>query len=216
VEKARSLLDVVRGIVGKDSLMVFGPTGSGKTTFCLALAHEAAKREEKVVYLDTEANLAKPIEGVSYRFTPSLRELENHVYNLPSDARLVIIDSLGTPIIAAYADAGMHEKGSMLLKAASISSALKLWCLRSGGLAVVTNQPTSSFGKSNVKPEDLPPRLGSSHYYYKEIWRTDVVEVTPTRTVCSVKAWRSRNHPRGKLLFQISISSNGVEVKSTL
>ena len=211
-----SLLDVVRRIVKSDSLMLYGPSGSGKTTFCLALAREAARRGEKVIYLDTEANLAKPIEGINYRFTPSLRELESHVYSLPSDAKLVIVDSLGTPIIAAYADAGMHEKGSMLLKAASISSALKLWCLRSGGLAVVTNQPTSSFGKSSVRPEDLPPRLGSSHYYYKEIWRTDVVEATPTRTVCSVKAWRSRNHPRGKPLFQIMITSSGVEVKSVL
>jgi len=43
-----------------------------------------------------------------------------------------------------------------------------------------------------------------------------VVEVNPAKTVCSVKAWRSRNYPRGKLLFQVTISSNGVEVKSMI
>jgi len=205
------ILDKVRSVVGNDTLMLFGPSGSGKTTFCLTLVYEAIKSGLKAVYLDTERNLNNPPSELDYKYFPDLREVYNYVRQMPK-ANIAVIDSLSTPIITAYSSANMADKGSMLLKAVELSGQLKMWTWRHEALAVVTNQPTSAFGKTNIKEEDLPPRLGSSIYQYKEVWRTAAV-VDGDKTVCLIKAWRSRRYPRGKPLFRMTISDQGVKIE---
>jgi len=206
-----SILEKVKSIAGNDTVMIFGPSGSGKTTFCLALAYEAIKNKLKVIYLDTERNLNNPPGELDYHYLPDLREVYAYVKAMPK-ANIAIIDSLSTPIITAYSSANMADKGAMLLKATELSGQLKLWTWRNEALAVVTNQPTSQFGKTNIKEEDLPPRLGSSIYQYKEVWRTTAT-VESDKTICLIKAWRSRKYPRGKPLFRMTISDQGVKIE---
>jgi len=206
-----NILDKVRSVVGNDTLMLFGPSGSGKTTFSLALAYEALKSGLKVIYVDSERNLNNPPKELDYHYLPDLREIYAYIKAMPK-ADLVVVDSLSTPIITAYSSANMADKGSMLLKAVELSGQLKLWTWRNEALAVVTNQPVSSFGKSNVKEEDLPPRLGSAIYQYKEVWRTTAT-VESDKTICLIKAWRSRKYPRGKPLFRMTISDAGVRIE---
>jgi len=205
------ILERVKALVGSDTLMVFGPSGSGKTTFCLTLAYEAVKQGLKVLYLDTERNLNNPPRELDYKYFPDLHEVYAFVKAMPK-ADLAVVDSLSTPIITAYSSANMADKGSMLLKATELSGQLKLWTWRNSALAVVVNQPTSQFGKVNVKEEDLPPRLGSAIYQYKEVWRTSSY-VEGGKTICTVKAWRSRRFPRGKPLFRMVVSDTGVKLE---
>ena len=207
-----SLYEKLKEIAGNDVVEIFGPSGSGKTSFCLALAVDAVKNGKSVYFVDAERNVSSVPEGIKYVYDPTLDGILNYVRYAPK-ADLLILDSLGFPVVAKYSEASMHEKGTMLLKSVTLASYLKVWTWRNNSLAVVTNQPVSEFGKENVRPEDLPPFGDKARFAVKEIYRTDIVEARPDLTVCSVKAWRSRKFGRGRELFVIKISDEGIKVE---
>ncbi|RLI44947.1 hypothetical protein DRO69_06240 [Candidatus Bathyarchaeota archaeon] len=203
----------IHAIVGYDTFQVFGPTGSGKTSFALWLAHEFANSGLKVWYLDTERNLSKPPEheNIEYIYTPVFDEIYNYVRNLPK-AHLYIIDSIGIPVLAAYAESTMYEKGTMLLKMVTMANYLKIATYKNKAMALITNQPVSPYGKKEVTEEDLRPLGSKALFLSKEIWRTWIIETSPSRTMCEIRTWRSRRYGRGKKLFRIEITDHGVKV----
>jgi hypothetical protein len=101
----------------------------------------------------------------------------------------------------------------MLLKCVSLTYYLKLATAKHNAVAIVINQPVSPFGK-NTPEDELPPFGDKSIFGYKEIWRTYLEKAGESETICTIKAWRSRKFGRGKLLFSMKISDNGVEIKS--
>ena len=217
VKEKKPVSEIVRKIyslVGYDTFMVFGPTGSGKTSFALWLAHEFARSGLKVWYLDSERNLSRAPkhENIEYIYTPVFDEIFNYVRNLPK-AHLYIIDSIGIPVLAAYAESSMYEKGSMLLKMVTIAHYLKIATYRNKALALIINQPVSPYGKEKVSEEDLRPLGSKALFLSKEIIRSYIVETSPSKTICELRAWRSRKFGRGKLLFRIEITDQGVNVK---
>jgi len=217
VKEKKPVSEIVRKIyslVGYDTFMVFGPTGSGKTSFALWLAHEFADSGLKVYYIDSERNLSRVPrhENIEYVYTPVFDELYNYVRNLPK-AHLYILDSIGTPVLAAYAESSMYEKGSMLLKMVTMMSYLKIATYRNKAIALVTNQPVSPYGKEKVTEEDLRPVGAKSLYLCKVIWRTRIVSTTPSETLCEITTWRDRRYGRGKKIANIRITDQGVNVK---
>jgi len=216
-EEKKQISEAVRklhSLIGYDTFMIFGPTGSGKSSFALWLAYEFARSGLKVWYLDTERNLnRKPEhENIAYVYTPVFNEIFAYVQNLPK-AHLYIIDSIGIPVLAAYSEANMYEKGSMLLKMDTIANYLKIAAFRNKAMALLINQPVSPYGKEKVSEDDLRPVGSKALYLCKTIWRSKIVSTSPMETVCELVAWRDRKFGRGKKIATIRISDQGVNVK---
>lgn len=209
-----NLYEKLVSIVNADTLEVFGPSGSGKSTFAFQVAKDALSLGKRVFWLDSERNLADvpQHEKLTYVYTPRFDEIMNWARNLPQ-ADLYVLDSLGFPVLGQYAEASLDEKGRMLLKAVSLTQYFKIATYRNRALAIITNQPVSQFGKPGVPEESLHPFGDKAVYGFKEIWRTVPVELSETRTVCEVRAWRSRRFGRGKLLFRLTVSGEGVAVE---
>jgi RecA/RadA recombinase len=208
-------------LVGNDLLQIFGPSGSGKSTFAYLVMKSALEQGKKVFWLDSERNLSDKMidelkakySNLTYIYTPVFSEVMNHARNLPT-ADLYVLDSLGFSVLPQYAEASMDEKGRMLLKAVSLTQYFKIATYRNKALAIVTNQPVSSFGKPGVPEDMLKPFGDKSIYGYKTVWRTSIDKTNESETVCLVKAWRDRNFGRDKLLFRLRITSAGVEYES--
>jgi len=209
-----NLFEKLLSMVSSDVVEVFGPSGSGKSTFCYLVVQDALKQGKKAHFLDTERNLVDvPNDSnLTYYYTPDYNMILNFARNLPQ-ADLYVLDSLGMSVLPMYAEAPMDQKGRMLLKSVSLMSYYKLATYKNKALAIVTNQPVSEFGKPNVNPEDLRPWGDKSIFLVKEVFRTSIVERSPERTVCEVRAWRSRRFGFGKTLFRLFITDKGVNVE---
>lgn len=209
------LLDLIHGYVGNDVLEVFGDTGSGKSKFAMAVAKEAIAAGKKVFYLDTERNLTeadiKDLKGCEYKYTPIIDEIDRIVQKLPK-VDVVIIDSIGFPVLTAYARMSMKQKGDALLKLIAIFGDLKGWAYLNSGVVVVTNQPESEFNKE--PGHVLRPFGDKSQFAAKEIWKTEIVDRKPAYTNTRISAFRSRSVGHRTKIADMKISGNGVEVQA--
>lgn len=207
------ILDLIHGYVGNDVLEVFGDTGSGKSKFAMAVAKEAIASGKKVFYLDTERNLTETdiigLKGCEYKYTPIIDEIDKIVQKLPK-VDVVIIDSIGFPVLTAYARMSMKQKGDALLKLIAIFGDLKGWAYLNSGVVIVTNQPESEFNKE--PGHVLRPFGDKSQFAAKEIWKTDIVDRKPAYTNVRISAFRSRSVGHRTKIADMRISSNGVEV----
>ena len=208
-----NLLDLIHKYVGDDVIQVFGDTGTGKSKFALEVAREAIAAGKKVYYLDTERNLTTEdiasLEGCEYKYTPVLDEIDKIVQKLPA-VDVVILDSIGFPVLTSYARLSMKQKGDALLKLIAIFGDLKIWAYRNNGVAVVTNQPESEFGKE--KGHIFRPFGDKSQFACKEIWKTEFEHRSPTETKVSIKSFRSRSMGQRSKIASLKITDAGVEV----
>ena len=210
-----ALLDLIHGYVGNDVLEVFGDTGSGKSKFAMAVAKEAIASGKKVFYLDTERNLTetdiKDLKGCEYKYTPIIDEIDRIVQKLPK-VDVVIIDSIGFPVLTAYARMSMKQKGDALLKLIAIFGDLKVWAYLNNGVVLVTNQPESEFNKA--PNHVLRPFGDKSQFAAKEIWKTEIMDRKPAYTNIHISAFRSRSVGHRTKIADMKISSSGVELKA--
>ena len=195
-------------------LELFGDTGSGKSKFVHSLALEAIKAGKAVYFLDTERNLSKAdVEqlGVSYHYTPILKEIRDIVLTKLPKVDLVIIDSVGLPILTRFATYTMKERGNALLDLIAIVGRLKEWAYENNALAVVTNQPESEFGKQ--EGEIRKPFGDKACFAAKEIWRTLKLKTgLANSTTCSIESFRSRSMRSGISIMRIEISDDGTKI----
>ncbi|SFM81072.1 IstB-like ATP binding protein [Methanolobus profundi] len=214
-EKPSQILDLIHGYVGNDVLEVFGDTGSGKSKFALTVAKEAIASGKKVFYLDTERNLTEAdiagLKGCEYKYTPVIEEIDSTCQKLPA-VDVVIVDSIGFPILTSYARLSVKQKGDALLKLIAIFGDLKNWAYKNNGIVVVTNQPESEFNKA--PNHVLRPFGDKSQFAAKEIWKTEIVDRKPAYTNIRISAFRSRSVGHRTKITNMKISSNGVELKA--
>jgi RecA/RadA recombinase len=208
------LLDSIKKIVpSADTIQIFGPSGSGKSSFAISVIKQmAAAGVNKILYLDTERNLMETPTYCDYKYLPSYRGLYDAVSSLKPGYKMVVIDSLGLPILGEFAKLSAREKGDILLGSQSISYQLKQYSKENDCYVIVLNQPESEFAKE--KGHVLEPFGDKAKYYFKEIWKTRMSYSMPDKTGCIIEAFRSRMYGREKLLFSLAISNNGVEIKS--
>lgn len=207
------LLNMIRGYVGNDVLEVFGDTGSGKSKFALTVAREAIAAGKRVYYLDTERNLTdadiKSLKGCEYKYTPVIEEIDKLVQKLPQ-VDVVIIDSIGFPVLTSYARLSVKQKGDALLKLIAIFGDLKKWAYLNNGVAVVTNQPESEFNKE--PGHVLRPFGDKSQFAAKEIWKTEITSRNERETNVIIKSFRSRSVGHGSKIASMKITGAGVEM----
>jgi len=207
------LLDLIHSYVGNDVLEIFGETGSGKSKFALTVAREAIASGKTVFYLDTERNLSesdvRDLKGCEYKYTPVIEEIDQIVRKLPA-ADVVILDSVGFPVLTTFARMNVKQRGDALLKLIAIFGDLKAWAYKNNGVVIVTNQPESEFNKG---PDHILRPFGDkSQFAAKEIWETKFTGREPTRTKTRISAFRSRSVGHGTKIADMQISSEGVEV----
>ncbi len=153
-----SIYDAIVDRFGYDLLEVFGETGTLKSKGMVSLALETAKAGRGVFYLDTENNLTPgevtdlKAAGVTYQYTPVLSQIERIILqDIPkSKASLIVVDSVGMPILRKFASMSAKERGDALLDLICWLGVLKEWSFNNHGLAFVTNQPKSEFGKTSA------------------------------------------------------------------
>jgi len=212
--KSCGLLDLINSYVGNDVLEIFGDTGSGKSKFALKVAQDAIAAGKKVFYLDTERNLTDAdiasLKNCEYRYTPILDEVDRIVQKLP-DADVVIVDSIGFPVLTSFARLSVKQKGDALLKLIAIFGDLKAWAYKNNGIAVVTNQPESEFNKS--QDHILRPFGDKSQFAAKEIWKTTISERTSSKTKINIMAFRSRSVGHKTRIANMEVTSSGVTVE---
>ena len=208
-----NLLDLIQKYVGNDVLQVFGDTGAGKSKFCFEVAMQAIAADKKVYYLDTERNLTDEdvahLKGCDYHYTPVLDEIDKIVQDLPA-VDVVILDSIGFPVLTTYARLSMKQKGDALLKLIAIFGDLKTWAYKNNGVAVVTNQPESEFNKE--KGHIFRPFGDKSQFACKEIWKTKIKTRGASETNILIEAFRSRSVGFGTKIATMKITDAGVEV----
>ena len=179
----------------------------------MTVAKEAIAAGKKVYYLDTERNLTKAdiasLKGCEYKYTPVIEEIDQLVRKLPA-VDVVIIDSIGFPVLTSYARLSMKQKGDALLKLIAIFGDLKKWAYQNKGVAIVTNQPESEFNKE--PGHILRPFGDKSQFCAKEIWKTELTEQTMQMTESKIIAFRSRSLGRGTKIATMKISKKGTEV----
>ena len=211
----KNLLDLIQKYVGNDVLQLFGDTGAAKSKFCFEVAMEAIAAGKMVYYLDTERNLTDAdvarLKGCDYQYTPVLDEIDKIVQNLPA-VDVVILDSIGFPVLTTYARLSMKQKGDALLKLIAIFGDLKTWAYKNNGVALVTNQPESEFNKE--KGHIFRPFGDKSQFACKEIWKTKIKTRGASETNILIEAFRSRSVGFGTKIATMKITDKGVEVST--
>lgn len=208
------IIEKIRRIVGNDLLQIYGFSGSGKTTFCYEIAKECSERGMNVLYIDTERNLNLNKADFNYHYIPEFNELTEFFRELPK-ADVYILDSLGLIAMGEFYDLGMKERANTFLGCSFIAHQLKIATHKYNAIAIVTNQPVSEFARDKDRLEDLPPYGGKSIYYFKEIWKSELISSRKDETVCLIRSWRSRLYGRGKELFRVRIGDK-VEIESSI
>jgi len=235
-----SLLAKLLRLFDSDVLEIFGDTGVGKTIFCQTVAEEASQKGARVVYIDTEKNVGRrardrlaslegwkelrfmPGEGIKsqvrgpglyYLYTPSLQELSTITRNLP-DADLVIIDSLGMPVLVKYSRMKQNEQGHVLQEMIAIKGDLKEWAYRTAGLAIDVNQPVSDMNKTPQQiREGLWPFGDKSGFATKSVLRFWKIKDDEGKSVIEGKIHKSRDFGKGTKIVDMEITKEGAKVK---
>lgn len=204
------LINKILEITEKDILEVFGETGSGKTTFAIEVLKEAIEQKMKVIFIDTERNLlekdVKNIPHLNYVYAPSLNDLLSaldKVLTSKTHYDVLVVDSIGLPILGWFAKLKLNEKGNALLKMQQILYDLKHYAYEHNTAILITNQPESRW----MKPpdHDLRPFGDKAMFFIKELWKTYKILSNPTRTVCKFVAWRSRRWGRNREILTLEI-----------
>ena len=203
-----NLYQAILQLAGNDVVEIFGPSGSGKSTFVAEVMKDALAMSppKKVFYYDDERNALLPPKGIQYVYKPKWDDIYAEIkkLNTENEIGLVVLDSLGAPILGEYATLKSNDQGKALLEAAGVMYTFKYISDQKKCLVIVTNQPESEFRKE--AGHELEPFADKSKFFAKEIWRTELASSTPDHTFCNVRAFRSRVFGRGKLLYTMDIS----------
>lgn len=205
-----SIIDRVLEITESDILQIFGESGSGKTTFVVEMLKEAHDRELSALFIDTERNLTKSeVEAlkINYQYAPALGTLMRtlkHVLHSKEHYDVIVVDSLGLPVLGAFAKMSLNERGNALLMMQQILYDLKAYAFEHNTAIVFTNQPESAM----MKPQghELRPFGDKSIFFVKEIWKTYLVSSSAGMTECKAVAFRSRKWGRGTEIYRMYIS----------
>ena len=211
------LHDVLEGEA--DTVMIFGETGSGKTSLAIKLLKDCMKKGIKTLFIDSEGNIRPSERPENYVYLVTLDEIKEFIGSLIREGKkygTIILDSIGLPALGAYASVKLDRKLGMILEMQGIVYMLKGYARKHNCLVLITNQPKSEFimNGSDIKEklEDRRPFGDKVCYFAKEILRTKLISSNEKETVIVVDVWRSRKYGRGTKLLDVRIDGRGVHV----
>jgi len=223
--------DKLMQLVGAHAVQIFGEAGTGKSRLVAAIALEAQLTGRKVLYLDTEGSLPEDIvvdiENYEY-IGPDLDGLIERV-RLAKQQReqfdLLVIDSIGFPVLTSYASLPLDKRLGAILSLTNVfadavrfaraSKHEQLPAPDKKNLAIVTNQPVSevvTFTKG-IELDERDPFGGKLSFIPKLTLRTEVVERSQKRSVFKLVVHKARNIARGVALAEYTIDNEGVSIK---
>jgi len=218
----RNLLWIIEEDVG----MIYGPTGSAKSFLMEALVQSAIEEEAKplpVAFLDTERNFTGETmkwlqKKTDYKYLAGFPEVKEWVRNLRPGKKLVIIDSLGAPVLGAFAQSNLRQRGEMLLGGVDVLYQLKVYCQQHGAMAIITNQPVSEMGakrdlRTNELLEELNPFGGKWGHSVKEVYRCEKQPSKGLNTLIDIVVYKSRHMAAGHKLAHMTINSAGTTIE---
>lgn len=202
-------------VVGYNTAMIFGDTGSAKTKTCEQIAYECAKEGRKVKYIDHESNLSHhDVEtmqraGITYKLIAD----SNKLYSIKTDEisgfDLIIIDSATLAITGKWASLDMHGKGEILQRLQGMVYKISQECIgKQKSIVIFTAQPISVMGdRKNLAPVGDKCMFMTKEIYYMFAPRNE--EGIITKRV--LKSYRSRNFPDGTIISEIHTQKFGVK-----
>ncbi len=218
-----SIFDQIIAHFGPDLMEVFGETGTMKSQGMVALAKQCAEAGRKVYYLDTENNISPPdVEmlrnlGVNYHYTPVLKEIDEIFdKNIPAiKADVIIVDSVGMPVLRKFSAMSAHDRGSALLDIIKWLGVLKEWTYLNKSIAFVTNQPQSEFGKSSSqeKGDHRMPFGDKSNFIPGALLLSKKSLDSPQGSKAAFQVFRLRSHAWGEKIFEVTVDKNGPAIK---
>ena len=222
--KAATAYDKLLGLVGHDLVELFGPIGTLKSRFAHHVAIECQRLGKSVLYLDSEKSLSENriAELEHYEFIPQLEKLIDRISNDKEHYDLLIVDSIGFPLLRSYFSLGVHERLTSLGKLILLRGYMKEFADRNRGLSFGTNQPVSDVWRIGKEEEELeatgvteilPPTGGKSAFLAKAILYTKLVEATEKRTVVDLKVYKARELPKQVQVARVSLTSEGMGIE---
>ena len=218
-----SIFDQIIAHFGPDLMEVFGETGTMKSQGMVALAKQCAEAGRKVYYLDTENNISpSDVEmlrklGVNYHYTPVLKEIDEIFdKNIPAiKADVIIVDSVGMPVLRKFSAMSAHDRGSALLDIIKWLGVLKEWTYLNKSIAFVTNQPQSEFGKSSSqeKGDHRMPFGDKSNFIPGALLLSKKSLDSPQGSKAAFQVFRLRSHAWGEKIFEVNVDKNGPSIK---
>lgn len=209
-------------LVGHHTVQIYGDYGTGKSRFVHAVATEAQILGKKVLYIDTEGSLSEShikelqnyeclgddLEGLVKRVEKAKKEKDEY--------DLLIIDSVGLPVLNAYARWTLEKKLAAIQKMAPIMADTVRFARDGNGLSIVTNQCVSEFTRVSKKlseEEPLAPFGGKISFVPKLILRSEPLVRDAQKSEFRLLVFKARDLPRHFEVARFTIDSGGVRIE---
>ncbi len=227
--KTKTAYDKLVELVGNHLIEIYSDTGNGKSRLAHHIAVEAERDGKKVLYLDTEKSLPvgyeKQLKNYEVHTAKTALELMQQLINRVRKARnedfnLIVVDSIGLPVLAALPEMKMRERGDAFQLMASLRFQLMGFAFERG-MAIAMNQPVSELSRVSIggkeprvlEGEKLPPFGGKSEFMAKLILRSEAVQKSPQQSVFRLMVYKARDRGQDYEFARFAISDKGVEIK---
>jgi len=209
-------------LVGHHTVQIYGDYGTGKSRFVHAVATEAQVTGRKVLYLDTEGSLSenhvKELQNYEY-LGDDLDALVKRVEKAKEEKEkynLLIVDSVGLPVLNAYARWSLDKKLEAIQKLAPIMADTVRFARDGNGLSIVTNQCVSEFSrvaKKQDEEEPLAPFGGKIGFVPKLILRTEPLIRDVQKSEFRLLVFKARDLARNFEVARFTVDSGGVKIE---
>lgn len=227
--KPKTAFDTLLGLVGNHLIEIYSDPGNGKSRLVYHIAIEAERNGKKVLYLDTEKSLPVGFETQLKNYEvhtakTALDLLKQLIYRVKKardeDFNLIIVDSIGLPVLASLPEMSLRERGDAFQLMASLRFQMMGFAFEHG-LTIATNQPVSelahsSFGGKAPKVsvnEPLPPFGGKSEFMAKLILRSETVQKSADKSIFKLMVHKARDHGQEYEFARFTIGKEGVSIE---
>ncbi len=225
----KTAFDKLLELVGSHLIEIYSDTGNGKSRLVHHIATEAERSGKKVLYLDTEKSLPvgyeKHLKNYEVHTAKTALELMKQLIARVRRARdedfnLIVVDSIGLPVLAALPEMSMRERGDAFQLMASLRFQMMGFAFERG-LTIATNQPVSELSHVGVggnepkvaRNEPLPPFGGKSEFMAKLILRSETVQKSPKQSIFKLVVYKAREHGQEYEFARFSVDDKGVSIE---
>lgn len=225
----KTAFDKLLELVGNHLIEIYSDTGNGKSRLVYHIATEAERSGKKVLYLDTEKSLPvgyeKQLKNYEIHTAKTaldlLRQLIARIQRArDEDFNLIVVDSIGLPVLAALPEMDMRERGDAFQLMASLRFQMMGFAFEHG-LTIATNQPVSELAQVSVRGkapkvaagEPLPPFGGKSEFMAKLILRSEAIQKAPSKSIFKLVVYKAREHGQEYEFARFTVDDKGVSIE---